>query len=145
MNGKNRQDRIEVASDQLKSELIEIKERISALETIASVSNRSEVEKYVRSCLATEKPRLIMRECSEPRTRDYLQKQLKFTTPQALDYHLTPLRKDDLIQQHFDDDGTQTFEWSNLFRRLPNKTLKSILDVPDSSKKPISTSKQKRE
>jgi hypothetical protein len=125
-----RTDRVEVSSDQLKSELIEIKERLSALETIASVSNRKEVETYVRSCL-TAKGKLVMKECEEPRTKECLISKLGFASAQALDYHLTPLRRDDLIQQHVDDDGTNTFEWSNLFRRLPIKTLKKILDGPD--------------
>ena len=126
-----RTDRVEVSSDQLKSELIEIKERLSALETIASVSNRAEVETYVRSCINTDKGKVIMKECEAPRTKEYLILKLGFASPQALDYHLSPLRRDDLIQQHVDDDGTPTFEWSNLFKRLPKKTLKKILDGSD--------------
>jgi hypothetical protein len=60
---------------------------------------------------------------------------LDFASAQALDYHLSPLRENDLIRQHFDDDGTtQTFEWSNLFRRLPKKTLNQILDDSDLGK-----------
>jgi hypothetical protein len=129
MNGKSKKkDGVEVASDQLRAELIEIKERVGALETIASISNRSVVEAYVRSHLTTEKGRQIMNECAEPRTREQLIATLGFASAQALDYHLTPLREDDLIRQHFADDGTQTFEWSNLFKRLPKKTLKQILD-----------------
>jgi hypothetical protein len=126
-----RTDRVEVSSDQLKSELIEIKERLSALETIASVSNRKEVETYVRGCLGTAKGKLVMKECEEPRTKEYLISKLGFASAQALDYHLSPLRRDDLIQQHVDDDGTTTFEWSNLFKRLPHKTLWKILDGAD--------------
>jgi hypothetical protein len=129
MNDKpKRADRVEVSSDQLKSELIEIKERLSALETIASVSNRAEVETYVRSCLDTAKGKLIMKECEEPRTKEYLMSKLSFASAQALDYHLSPLRRDDLIQQHVDDEGTRRFEWSNLFKRLPKRTLEKILD-----------------
>jgi hypothetical protein len=126
-----RTDRVEVSSDQLKSELIEIKERLSALETIASVSNRTEVETYVRGCLTTAKGKQIMKECEEPRTKEYLSSKLSFASTQALDYHLSPLRRDDLIQQHVDDNGTRTFEWSNLFKRLPKKTLQKILDGSD--------------
>lgn len=127
-----RTDRVEISSDQLKSELIEIKERLSALETIASVSNRTEVETYVRSCLNTAKGKLIMKECEEPRTKKYLISKLGFASAQALDHHLSPLRRDDLIQQHVDDDeGTTTFEWSNLFKRLPYKNLRKILGGSD--------------
>ncbi len=129
MNGKaERTDRVEVASDQLKAELVEIKERLSALETIASVSNRTEVETYVQGCLTSTKGKQIMKECEEPRTKEYLISKFRFASAQALDYHLSPLRRDDLIQQHSDDDmGTLTFEWSNLFKRLPKKTIRKIL------------------
>ena len=123
-----RADRVEVASEQLKSELVEIKERLSALETIAAVSNRAEVEGYVQGCLTSAKAKSIMKECEEPRTKEYLISKFNFASAQALDYHLSPLRRDDLIQQHVDDDtGTRTFEWSNLFKRLPKKTIAKIL------------------
>jgi len=128
MNGKLKKGtNLEVSSDQLKEELIEIKERVGALETIASLANRTVVEAYVRSHLTTPKGKRIMQECAEPRTREQLISKLGFASAQALDYYLTPLREDDLIRQHFADDGTQTFEWSNLFKRLPKKTLKEIL------------------
>jgi DNA-binding transcriptional ArsR family regulator len=111
--------------------LIEIKERVGALETIASISNRAVVEAYVQGHLTTDKGREIMRECAEPRTREHLISRLGFASAQALDHHLSPLREDDLLRQHFDDDGLQTFEWSNLFKRLPRSTLKKILENPD--------------
>jgi hypothetical protein len=40
------------------------------------------------------------------------------------------LRDADLIQQRFDDNGVQTFEWSNLFKRLPKRVLTEILNGP---------------
>lgn len=90
---RKRKDNVEVASDQLKAELIEIKERVGALETIASISNRSVVETYVRGCLKSEKGRQVMKECEQPRTREYLISKLGFASAQALDYHLSPLRE----------------------------------------------------
>jgi DNA-binding transcriptional ArsR family regulator len=106
-----KKDSVEVSSDQLKAELIAIKERLGALETIASISNRQVVEVYVREHLKTDKAPQIMKECEEPRTRDHLMKKFAFKSAAALDYHLTPLREADLIRQRFDDDGsTQTFE-----------------------------------
>jgi hypothetical protein len=129
MNGKpNKKDDLQVSSDQLRAELIEIKERVGALETIASISNRAVVEQYVRGHLTSTKGKQIMQECAEPRTREQLISTLGFASSQALDYHLNPLRQDDLIQQHFAEDGTQTFEWGNLFKRLPKKIQKEILD-----------------
>src|SRR5271156_1285500 len=120
-------DNIEVASDQLKAELIEIKDRLGALETIASVSNRAKVEEYVRSHLSSPKAKQVMQECVEARTREQLIAKFSFAGPQALDYHLTPLRKAHLVEQHFAEDGTQTFEWSELFKGLSTKVKKEVL------------------
>ena len=127
-NGKKKKDSIEVTSDPLKAELVAIKDRLSAIETIESISNRSVVEKFVRDHLTTDKGKLIMKECEQPRTRKDLMARFNFASAAALDYHLKPLREDDLLRQHIDDDGTQTFEWSNLFKRLPRSTLKKILE-----------------
>jgi DNA-binding transcriptional ArsR family regulator len=118
---------LEVSSDQLRSELIEIKERVGALETIASISNKAVVEKYVRESIVNDKARQILKECEVPRTREHLMSKFSFKSPQAVDHHLGPLREADLLRQHFDDDGKQTFEWSNLFKRLPKKVLKEVL------------------
>lgn len=123
-----KKDSLEMSSDQLKAELIEIKERVGALETIASISNRKVVEEYVRSHLKTDTARQIMRECSEARTREYLISKFRFASPQALDHHLNPLRRDDLIEVRFDDTGAQAFEWSKLFRGLPRSTRDELLD-----------------
>ena len=43
---------------------------------------------------------------------------------------LTAPSEADLLRQHIDDDGTLTFEWSNLFKRLPKTIIKKILEVP---------------
>jgi hypothetical protein len=130
-----KKDSVEVSSDQLKAELIAIKERLGALETIASISNRQVVEVYVREHLKTDKGKQILKECEEPRTRDYLMKKFGFNSAPALDYHLNPLREADLIRQRFDDDGTtQTFEQSNLFKRLPKSSVRKLLDGQNEEK-----------
>src|SRR5579862_6085098 len=99
MNDKSKKkDGLEVSSDQLKAELIEIKERVGALETIATISNRDVVEKYVRAHLTTDKGKQIMKECEEPRTREYLKSKFNFASTQALDHHLRPLRENDLLR-----------------------------------------------
>ena len=129
-------DNIEVSSDQLKAELIAIKDRLGALETIASISNRQVVEAYVREHLKTDKGKQILKECEEPRTREYLMKKFGFNNAPALDYHLSPLREADLPRQRFNNDGkTQTFEQSNLFKRLPKSTMKKILNDGQSEEK----------
>ena len=88
-----KKDKLEVSSDQLRAELIEIKERVGALETIASISNRAEVEKYIRLHLTNNQRKQILQECGEPRTRQYLKEKFSFSSPQALDVHLKPLRQ----------------------------------------------------
>ena len=123
-----KKDELEVSSSQLQAELIEIKERVGALETIASISNREVVERFVREHVTTDKARQILKECEEPRTRDHLISQFSFASAQALDHHLNPLREANLIRQHFDERRKQTFEWSALVRRLPRTTLKKILE-----------------
>ena len=125
-------NKLEISSEQLKAELIEIKERIGALETIATISNKAVVEQHVRAHLKSAQAKQIMRECSEPRTRADLMARLGHRTPQALDHHLGPLRDNNLIHQHFEENGSiQTFECSKLFRQLPKKTQKEILDGTD--------------
>jgi hypothetical protein len=69
-----------------------------------------------------------MKECEKPQTREQLISKFGFASAQALDYHLSPLREDDLLRQYLDDKGTQTFVWSNLFKRLPKKALKEIIE-----------------
>jgi DNA-binding transcriptional ArsR family regulator len=128
MNGSPKgKDRVEVSSDQLRAELIEIKERLGALETIASISNVKVVAEYVRIHLKTDKAKAIMRECAEPRTREQLIATFHFNSGPALDHHLKPLKDADLIQQHFDESGPMTYQTSKLFRGLPNSTVKELL------------------
>jgi len=131
MNKSNKTGNLEVSSDQLRAELIEIKERVGALETIASLANRPVVEKYVREHLTTDKGKQIMAECEEPRTREQLRSKLGYGTVQALDHHLKVLREDDLLHHRHGEDGKLTLEWSNLFKRLPKGTRIKILAGTD--------------
>jgi DNA-binding HxlR family transcriptional regulator len=118
---------LEVSSDQLQGELVEIKERIAALETIASLANRPVVEAWVKEVLKSTQGKKIMRHCEQPRTKDELRAHLNLASTQALDHHLRPLREDDLLQQRHNEEGKQTYEWSNLFKRLPAKAIEKLL------------------
>ena len=118
---------VEVSSQSLQDELVAIKDRLSAIETIASISNAAVVKKYVEDHLKTDKGKAIMKECAEPRTKSHLISKFKFNSPQALDHHLKPLLIDNLLRQQVEEDGTVAFEWSNLFRRLPRSSIASIL------------------
>lgn len=122
-----KKDSMEVSSQTLQDELVAIKDRLSAIETIQSISNAPIVKKYVEDHLKTDKGKAIMRECEEARTKSHLISHFKFNNRQALDHHLKPLLRDDLLRQRVEEDGTVLYEWSNLFRRLPKTTIAAIL------------------
>jgi hypothetical protein len=129
MNDEKRlkKDRLEISSQPLQDELVAIKDRLNAIETIQSISNAAVVKKYVEDNLRTEHARNIMRACEEPKTKDQLQTTYAYNSKQALDYHLQPLKEADLLRREVREDGMIVFDWSNLFRRLPKATIKSLL------------------
>lgn len=125
---RQKKDTMEVSSQSIEGELAAIKDRLSAIETIQSISNATIVKQYVQEHLKTKDAKKIMKECEQPKTSSHLQRKFNYTSRQALDYHLKPLREADLVRQAIQDDGTIVFEWSNLFRRLPKSSIKAILD-----------------
>lgn len=128
MAGTRGKESQEFTSDQLKAELVEIKERLGSLETIASLGNREIVEKYVKDLLKNDsKKKDLMKACETPRSRNELKERFGFESPQALDYHLTPLRHNDLIHEERNASGTQVFSWSKLFKHLPRATRERLL------------------
>jgi len=118
---------LEVASQSLRDELVAIKDRLSAIETIQGISNASVVKQYVKEHLKTKDAKKIMAECAEPKTRSHLQAKFGYNSKPALDYHLKPLREAILLREKIEEDGTIVFEWSNTFRSLPKSAIKSIL------------------
>lgn len=122
-----KKDSIEVSSQSLQDQLVAIKDRLSAIETIQSISNATVVRKYAEEHLKTSRAREIMKECEVARSRSHLRSHFNLNSTQALDHHLKPLRETDLLREKVEEDGTVLFEWSNLFRRLPKTTIKSIL------------------
>lgn len=122
-----KKDSVEVSSQPLQDELVAIKDRLSAIETIQSISNASVVEQYVKRHLTTDKATPIMKECETPRTRSHLKSHFGFKSDAALDHHFKPLREADLLRQRVEEDGTLVFEWSNLVRRLPKSSIKALL------------------
>lgn len=118
---------LEVESQTLQDELSAIKDRLSAIETIQSISNADEVKKYVDEHLKSERGKEIMRECAEPRSKPELIKSLNFNSRQALENHLNPLIADHLLNRHVDEDGSIVYMWSNLFRSLPRTKIAAIL------------------
>ncbi|MBX9453094.1 MAG: hypothetical protein KL801_14890 [Mesorhizobium sp.] len=122
-----KRDTLEISSQSLQDELAAIKDRLSAIETIESIANAAVVKQYVQEHLKTKDAKKIMRECEEPKTKSHLQISGDYKSQQALDYHVKPLREADLLRQKVQNDGVVVLEWSNLFRRLPRTTIKSIL------------------
>lgn len=117
---------LEVSSAQLHSDLTEIKERIAALETIASLANQTVVETYVKGCLTTDTLKKIVAACEQPKTKEQLREVVNLSSIQALDHHHKQIREFDLLQQEVNS-GKLTFRWSNLFARLPRKSRQQIL------------------
>jgi Ulp1 family protease len=124
---RSKKDAVEVSSQPIQDELGAIKDRLSAIETIQSISNAPVVKQYVQEHLKTKDAKKIMKECEEPKTKSYLQAKFDYKSKQALDHHLKPLRDADLIREKVESDGTIVFEWSNLFRRLPKSSIRSLL------------------
>lgn len=122
-----KKDSVEVSSQSLQDELVAIKDRLNAIETIQSISNATVVKQFVHEHLKTKDAKKIMTECEEPKTRSHLQTSFGYKSKQALDHHLKPLREAVLLRERVEDDGTIVFEWSNLFRSLPKSAIKSIL------------------
>jgi len=133
---------VEMSSETLQAELIEIKERLGSLETVTSLAHRKEVEAQARGLLTTAGRRDVMRACETPKTREQLKVQLGQPNVQGVDYHLNPLRGGDLIHQKTDDNGVLTFEWSRLFRSLPKQTKVSVLGAPNNGTAKRKTTKQ---
>lgn len=128
MNDKRpKKDALEVSSQPLQDELSAIKDRLSAIERIQSISNADFVKKHVEEHLKSERGKEIMRECAEPRSKPDLIKALNFNSRQALENHLNPLIADHLLNRHIEEDGSIVYVWSNLFRSLPRTKIAAIL------------------
>jgi DNA-binding transcriptional ArsR family regulator len=123
-----KKDSLEVSSQSLQDELVAIRDRLSAIETIQSISNVNVVADYVKEHMKSAKAAEIMAACEQPRTRSELVAEFSFKSMQALDYHLRPLREADLLRQIVGEDGSIRFGWSNLFRGLPKSRIKELLE-----------------
>jgi hypothetical protein len=130
-----KRDALEVKSGSIEAELIEIKERLGSLETIAGLANSREVLEHARKHLTSEQRFAIMRLCETPQTKEQLKITLNYNSIPALDNHLKPLREADLIHQRTNDEGLLTFEWSKLFKSVPKSSRSSLLlETPNGTK-----------
>ncbi|WP_041801403.1 hypothetical protein [Rhodopseudomonas palustris] len=124
---RSKKDAIEVKSQPIQDELVAIKDRLNAIETIQSISNAPVVKQYVQEHLKTKDAKKIMKECEQPKTKSHLQTIFGYNSKQALHHHLKPLYEVDLLRDKAEEDGSIVVEWTNLFRRLPKSTIKSII------------------
>ena len=130
-----KRDALEIKSGSIEAELIEIKERLGSLETIAGLANSREVLEHARKHLTSEQRFAIMRLCESPQTKEQLKITLNYNSIPALDNHLKPLREADLIHQRTNDEGLLTFEWSKIFKSVPKSSRNSLLlEKPDGTK-----------
>jgi DNA-binding transcriptional ArsR family regulator len=130
-----KRDALEVKSGSIEAELIEIKERLGSLETIAGLANSREVLDHAGKHLTSEQRFAIMRLCEIPQTKEQLRTALNHNSIPALDKHLKPLREADLIHQSTNDEGLLTFEWSKLFKSVPKSSRSSLLlGTPNANK-----------
>src|SRR5687768_5848677 len=106
---RSKKDSVEVSSQTLQDELVAIKDRLSAIETIQSISNAPAVKKYVEEERLTGKGKAILKECEEPRTRTHLRSTFQFNSDQALNHHLKPLLQADLLRQAVNENETIVF------------------------------------
>ncbi len=118
---------LEVKSGSIESELVEIKERLGSLETIAGLSNSKVVAEYARNYLTSPQRLSIMGLCESPQTKGQLKVAMKLNSHQAVDIHLKPLREADLIHQRTNEEGLLEFEWSKLFKSLPKASRNVLL------------------
>jgi hypothetical protein len=128
MAGTRIKDSQEFTSDQLRAELIDIKERVGSLETISSLAHREVIEAYISGILKNDaKKKSIMKACEQPLTRNTIRERFSFASDQAVDYHLTPLRHSALIHEGLNAENAQVFQWSKMFRNLPRATRDRML------------------
>ena len=87
-----KKDSVEVSSDQLKAELIAIKERLGALETIASISNRQVVEArtFMEATSLIDKGKQILKDGEVLARATIDDEKVRIQQCPALDYHLKP-------------------------------------------------------
>jgi len=129
MAGTRITDSQEFTSDQLRAELIDIKERVGSLETISSLAHREIIEAYVISILKNDPTKKnIMKACEQPMTRAAIREKFSsLKSDQAVDYHLNPLRHSALIHEGRNEAYAQVFQWSKMFRNLPKATRNHLL------------------
>jgi len=117
---------IEVNSDTLKGELIEIKDRLDGIEALQAHVHRNEIEELVRKAVGDSfQRRRLLQLCETPKTISELQSSLNLNSPQAVNKHLAPLKHNGLLY-HASTVTPVSYVWSPLLSRL-NKAVRDEL------------------
>ena len=127
MNEKpKRTGQVEVSSDPLEGQLIEIKDRLDGIEALQAHVHRDEIEALIRKAVGgSVQKKELLRLCESPQTISDLQGALDLKSPQAVNNHLAPL-KDNGLLHHYSTVMPVSYVWSPLIRRL-NKAVRDEL------------------
>ncbi len=121
-----RSEGIEVSSDPLEGQLIEIKDRLDGIEALQAHVHRDEIEALVRKAVGeSAQKKELLRLCETPHTISALQNALALNSPQAVNKHLAPLKDNGLLHHH-STAAPVSYVWSPLIRRL-NKAVRDQL------------------
>ena len=126
---KQRPTPTEVASRSIENELVQIKERLSAIESLEGLTHQDVVAAHLEQVIKGSARRAeILRHCHDGPTKNELIGRCGFNNAPALDGHLKPLREDGLmLHTRQDDDGILHFIWSYMLQHLPVQRRRKIL------------------
>jgi hypothetical protein len=117
----------EISSDQLKGELIEIKDRLDGLEALQAHIHSKDVEALVtKTVKGSATMKKLLRLCETPQTISELQSALNLNSPQAVNNYLAPLRDNGLLHHH-STVAPISYRWGPLIRRLSKAVRDRLL------------------
>lgn len=118
MQSSNKGKNLEINSDQIAGELIQIKDRIDSVEAILAHANRKTIIELVNSAIDKyPQSKQLLEFCEEPRTLDEMQAELELKSHPAVHKHLGRL-KDNGLLQHESTTSPVSYKWSAILRRL---------------------------
>lgn len=117
---------IEVSSDPIQGELIEIKDRLDGIEALQAHVHRDEIKTLIQKAVRdSPQKKELLRLCESPMTIADLQSALGLNSPQAVNKHLAPLKHNGLLY-HYSTVSPVSYIWSPLLSRL-NKAVRDAL------------------
>lgn len=129
---RSKKDAVEVSSQPLQDELVAIKDRLNAIETIQSISNATVVKQYVQEHLKTKDAKKIMKECEEPKTKSHLQTTFGYKSKQALDHHLSRSARPTYSGRRSKTTGWSSSSGATSFAVFRSRRLSRYLEIRSS-------------